>query len=125
MDEFTRVWDNLVGRLTGPMTFRLFLQPIMATLFAIRDGRKDAAQGRPAYLWALLSRPGERMRLLSDGWKGFGRVFVFAIIIDGVYEWQVFHRFYPLESLLVAMMLAALPYALLRGPVNRVLRRRH
>ena len=123
MDELARVWNDLTGRLTGPMTFRLFLQPIMATIFAIRDGRRDAAQGRPAYLWELFSSPGERMRLLSDGWKGFGRVFVFAIIIDAVYEWQVFHRFYPLESLLVAMILAALPYAVLRGPVNRLSRR--
>jgi hypothetical protein len=29
-DTLTRFWNDLVGRLTGPMTFRLILQPVMA-----------------------------------------------------------------------------------------------
>ena len=37
MEElFTRFWEDLVGRVGGPMTFRLILQPIMAIIFAIR-----------------------------------------------------------------------------------------
>jgi hypothetical protein len=45
--ELARMWTDLVGRLTGPLTLRLYLQPTMATLFALRDGLKDARTGRP------------------------------------------------------------------------------
>jgi hypothetical protein len=46
-DLLTRFWTDLVGRLTGPMTFRLILQPLMAILIAVRDGVKDAREDRP------------------------------------------------------------------------------
>jgi hypothetical protein len=49
MDELlTRVWHDLGGRLDGPLHLRFFLQPLMATIFAIRDGVRDAHSGRPA-----------------------------------------------------------------------------
>ena len=37
-------------------------------------------------------------------------------------EW---HRLKPLESLLTAVILAVVPYALLRGPINRLVRLFH
>ena len=37
-----RIWQNLLDRPSGPMTFRFFLQPIMASIAAWRDGVKDA-----------------------------------------------------------------------------------
>ena len=54
-DMTTRFWTDLIGRLTGPMTFRLILQPAMASLLAVRDGIKDAKAGRPAYFWAIFT----------------------------------------------------------------------
>ena len=41
-DTLARVWEHLIGRLSGPLTFRLLLQPAMSTLFAVRDGLRDA-----------------------------------------------------------------------------------
>jgi len=35
-------WHDLVERPDGPMRFRFVLQPLMATIVAIRDGLKDA-----------------------------------------------------------------------------------
>jgi len=50
MEEMlTRFWENLLGRVGGPMTFRIILQPIMAAIFAVRSGLKDAKEGKPAY----------------------------------------------------------------------------
>ena len=43
-DLLARVWENLVGRVGGPMTFRLILQPTMAVFLAIRAGLKDARE---------------------------------------------------------------------------------
>ena len=45
-DTLERIWEHLIGRFTGPLTFRLILQPTMATLFAVRDGLRDARTGR-------------------------------------------------------------------------------
>jgi hypothetical protein len=49
-----------------------------------------------------------------------GKVFVIAIIIDGIYQYKVLRWFYPLEALSVAAILAFVPYLITRGPVNRI-----
>lgn len=121
-DILTRVFENLMGRVSGPMKFRLVLQPLMAVIFAIRDGRKDAREGRPPYFWAIFTNPEHRRELLRDGWKAVGKVFVIAVIIDAVYQYIELRWFYPGEALLVAAILAFVPYLIIRGPVNRLTR---
>jgi hypothetical protein len=125
MEEMlSRFWGDLMSRVGGPMTFRLILQPIMAAIFAVRGGLKDAREGRPAYFWAIFTNPAQRREMLRDGWKSVGRVFIFAIVMDGIYQFIVLRWFYPLEALIVAIVLAICPYLLIRGPVNRIARRR-
>jgi hypothetical protein len=120
-----RISENLVARITGPMKFRLFLQPAMAIFFAVRGGLQDAREGKPAYFWALFTDKGERESMLKDGWKGIGRVFILAVVLDAVYQFIVQRWVYPGEAVLVAIILAIIPYLLFRGPVNRIARRRH
>ena len=123
MEEIlSRIFENLIDRVSGPMKFRLILQPLMATIFAIRNGLKDAKEGRPPYFWGLFTHPEQRLDMLRDGWKRVGKVFLMAIIIDLVYQWIVSRRFYPFEALLVAIILAFIPYLLIRGPVDRIAR---
>jgi hypothetical protein len=70
MEElFTRLWDDLIGRIGGSMSFRLILQPAMALIFAIRDGSKDAREGRPPYFYSLFIQPENRRRQLREGFK--------------------------------------------------------
>ena len=125
MEELiVRGWEGLMDRIGGPMTFRLILQPLMAALLAVRAGLKDAREGRPPYFWTMITEPSQRVDLLREGWKSIARVFILAVVMDLIYEWVVGRRFYPLETLIVAIALAVLPYVLLRGPVNRIARRR-
>jgi hypothetical protein len=119
-DILARFFENLVDRVSGPMHFRLVLQPLMAVIFAIRDGRKDAREGRAPYSWQLFTDQKHRRELIRSGWKGVGKVFVVAIIIDAVYQYIALSFFYPVEALLTALILAIIPYVLLRGPVNRL-----
>jgi len=123
MEEiFTRLWNDLIGRIGGPMSFRLLLQPATAFVFAIRDGLKDAREGRPAYFYSLFTDPENRRSRLREGFKAVSRVFAFAIVMDLIYQLTVLRWFYPLQALIVAIVLALLPYILLRGPVNRIAR---
>jgi hypothetical protein len=115
-------WEDLIGRLGGPITFRLILQPSIAVILAIRDGVKDAKAGRPLYFWSLFTHPTERRQLLKDGWNSVGFVFVFSIVIDGVYQFIVFRWFYPGEALTVAIVLAIVPYLQIRGLANSIAR---
>ncbi|MBP7526384.1 MAG: hypothetical protein KA801_00565 [Syntrophorhabdaceae bacterium] len=123
MEEWLiRIVDNLLDRVSGPMKFRLILQPLMAIIFGVRSGLRDAKEGRPAYFWAIFTDPRNRKEMLQDGWKSVGRIFVLAIIIDAIYQIIELHWFYPLEAFIVAIVLAIIPYLLIRGPVNRAAR---
>ncbi len=62
------------------------------------------------------------MAILKDGWKSVGRVFLLAIVLDVVYQLYVLHYVYPLQSITVALILAIVPYLVLRGLVTRVAR---
>jgi hypothetical protein len=124
MGEFLRqTWQDFVGRAYGPFVFRLVLQPLAAAVIACRAGWKDARAGRPAYGWAILTNSIDRRALLREGWKELARVFLVAVAVDLVYEVIVFHEIYPGQSLMVAALLALLPYPLIRGSANRIVRR--
>ncbi len=124
MDEILRrVWENLIGRSSGPMHFRLILQPAVATFLAIRAGLADAREGRPAFLWAAITNPAYRCELLRDGWKDAGKVFSLAAVLDAIYQLIVHRGVYLGELLIVATVLAIVPYVLVRGPVNRIRKR--
>jgi len=121
-DLLARVVENLIGRLSGPMKFRLIIQPLMSAVFAVRDGLKDAREERPPFFRAIFAHPDQRSDMLKDGWKSVGKIFVIAIIIDLVEQLIFFRWFYPGEALLVAIILAFIPYLLIRGAVNRIAR---
>lgn len=125
MEDFvTRIVENLIGRVSGPMKLRLIIQPLMATVFAVRDGLRDARVKRPPFFWALFTRPDQRAEILRNGWKSVGKIFVIAVIIDLIEQFFDMRWFYPGEAVLVAFILACIPYLLIRGPVNRIARGR-
>ncbi len=123
MEELlSRMVENVFGRVEGPLTFRLILQPLTATFFAVRDGRRDARAGKVPYFWSLLTSPEHRRDMLRDGWKSVGQVFILAIVVDAIYQFIVLRWFYPGEALAVASILAFIPYLLIRGPTTRLMR---
>lgn len=117
------MWREILERPDGPLALRFYLQPLMATFFAVRDGLRDARAGRPAYLWSLFTDPAGRRERLRDGWRSVGKIFVIAMVLDLLYQAAVLRGLRPVQGLLVAVTLALAPYALLRGPANRLLRR--
>jgi len=98
-DTLVRFWDHLVGRLTGPLTFRLLLQPTMSTLLAVRDGLSDTRAGRSPFHWTILCRPNERRHLIGEGLVAVWKLAAAATVLDFVYQLIVFRRIYPLEAI--------------------------
>jgi hypothetical protein len=123
-DILMRFVENLNDRVSGPMKFRLLLQPAMAAFFAIRAGLDDARTGKPPYFWSLVTDPAHRVDMLKDGWKGVGKVFLIALLLDVVYQIIVLKFVYPGEAIYVAFVLAILPYLILRGLVTRIARKK-
>jgi|SRR5271170_7167381 len=123
MEEYLRqVWGEIIGRVHGPLAFRLILQPLTVAFLAARSGLSDARAGRPAYGWAIVTNSIGRHELLREGWKEIAKVFIIAIVVDVIYEGIVFYRLSLGRSLIVATFLALLPYPFVRGSVNRILR---
>jgi hypothetical protein len=123
-DIWLRFAGNMVDRVSGPMKFRLLLQPTMAALLAIRSGLKDARAGKPPYFWTIATDRTARAELLRDGWKSVGKVFVLALALDVVYQIVELRFVYPGEAIIVALLLAIVPYLVLRGLVTRLMSRR-
>jgi len=125
MEEiWMRIVENLSDRVSGPMKFRLLLQPAMAAFFAVRSGLLDARTGKPPYFWSLVTDPAHRTDMLKDGWKSVSKVFLIALLLDVIYQVMVLKFVYPGEAIFVAFVLEILPYMILRGLVTRIARKK-
>ena len=119
----SRLWSDLVARPGGPLEFRLILQPLVAALFAVRDGRLDARTGRSPYFWTLVHDPARRRERLREGVTATVRGVLLGVAIDALYQFQVHGTVYPGEALGIALLLGFVPYLLIRGPTDRITRR--
>jgi hypothetical protein len=118
--ELQRIWQNILARPGGPMTFRFILQPAMAAIAALLDGIRDARTGRSPYLWMLLTNEAGRGVRLHEGLISTARIILLGLLMDSIYQSIVLKMFYPVESVIVALTLAFLPYVVLRGPISRI-----
>lgn len=119
-EAFSRGWDELIARDSGPLHVRLLLQPLVASILAVRSGLNDAAAGRPVYFWTLALAPAQRRPLLKQLWKDVGKLFFVACVLDVAYQLLVLRWLYPVQTVIVAMVLAILPYLVFRGLSNRL-----
>ena len=119
-DIWTRVVENMMARVSGPMKFRLVLQPTDGGNFHIPRTRgcedRQAAvplgdHHRPAHRRAARGRLEERRQ-----------DFLLAMVLDVVYQVIVARSVYPGEVIIVAVALAILLDPLLRGLVTRIAR---
>jgi hypothetical protein len=122
-DVAIRFWDELVSRPAGPLAFRFILQPVMASLLAMRDGYRDASMGRTPYLWTILHDPSRRADRLREGLHAVMRVILLGIAMDMAWQIFVLKGFRPLELFVVVAMLCFVPYLIVRGPAERIFHR--
>lgn len=123
--DFERLWANLIARPSARMSFRFILQPSISAGLAIRHGLRDARTGRSPFLWTILREPQKRVERLDEGLNATARIILLGIAMDVLYQVIEFETFYPVEALIIALLLAFVPYVLIRGPVARIARRWH
>jgi hypothetical protein len=92
----------------------------MATLAAIRDGRRDAKLGRGPYFAKIVMQADERVGRFREGLNATARIIFLGIVVDTIYQEVEFKEFYPNEAVIVALMLAFIPYLIARGLVTRI-----
>jgi hypothetical protein len=117
-----RIWRDIFDRPGGPMTFRFILQPVMAAIAALHDGIRDAQTGRSLYFWTVLTNPAKRGGRLREGLISTARIILLGLGMDAIYQATVLKTFYPGEAVIIALLLAFIPYLLLRGPFARLAR---
>ena len=121
-EVFQRIWQDMVDRPGGPMTFRFILQPVMAAIAALYDGLADARTGRSPYFWTILTSSAKRSGRLREGLLSTARVILLGLGMDAIYQYVVLKTFYPAETVIIALLLAFIPYLILRGPFARLAR---
>ncbi len=123
VEVVARIWQNLLERPAGPIDFRFILQPAMAALAALGGGLRDARSGRAPFLQAMLQEPAQRRARLDEALVATSRILLLGLIMDMAYQWIEFDSFHPAEAVIIAFLLAFVPYVLLRGLVARLARR--
>jgi hypothetical protein len=119
-ETFQRIWRNVIDRPNGPLSFRFILQPSMATIFAMRDGLRDARRYRSPFFWTIFWNPRERRGRLREGLNATAKIILVGLLMDTIYQVLALQAFHPNEALIVALLLAFLPYLVVRGLATRL-----
>jgi hypothetical protein len=89
LNTLTLGLDQLLGRLSGPLNFRLVVMPTVVTVLALRAAWKDHREGRPAFLGIWIQDPVERNRVFRGALR-IRRIFLVAVVITTTYQLMVF-----------------------------------
>ena len=117
-----RFWSDIFARATGPMTFRFYLQPTMALIAAVHDGLRDTRFGHHSFFWTAADDTTKQAGRLREGVRATARIVLLGLSMDVIYQIKVLDRFYPVEALMMAILLAVVPYFIFRWIVEGVSR---
>ena len=109
-----RIWRSLFERSSGPLSFRFILQPSMAAIAAILRILKNVRTGRAAKFRTLAHNPDMRVALLREGLNATARIILLGLAMDLIYQVIVFETFFPVEALIIAVLLGFVPYLVVR-----------
>ena len=122
LEILNRGVEQLLGRASGPLHFRLVVMPTVVTILAIRAGLRDAREGKSSFLWGMITEPAQRRSRLVAARKDITRIFIVAIVLDTAYQLMVLRAFYVVQALIVAVACAIVPYILFRGSTTLLAR---
>ena len=68
-------------------------------------------------------QPGEARGRLNEALIATARIILLGLAMDTIYQFIEFETFHPAEAVIIALLLAFVPYLLLRGLIARIARR--
>ncbi len=119
-DVFSRGSDQMLGRVKGPLNFRLLATPTMVIILAIITGIKDARAGITPFLQKLFTEPAEWRATLKSGWVSLKKVIILAFVLDILYQFYVFRAYFVFQTVILVAVLAVTPYCIVRGITTRI-----
>lgn len=111
--------DRFFARLTGEMSFRFILQPLVAITLGIRDGILDAKAGTPPFIYNVIFKPENRRAHLKSALHSLLKPITIGIILDAIAQYLIFDHVRVLGAVIVGTCIMGIPYALARGLTNR------
>jgi hypothetical protein len=60
---------------------------------------------------------------MTEALNAIDRIILLGLVMDAIYQAVALQRFYPSEAVIVAVLLAVVPYVVLRGVFTRGARR--
>jgi hypothetical protein len=118
---FTRQFFlDLRARLSGPGRMRFIVQPAVAVLLGLRDGKRDSRTGRPPFLFGLVFHRVHTRALWGSAVASVRDLVAFAIILDVISQLLIFREVHPGAALLLGPILIAVPYSIARALANRI-----
>lgn len=118
-------WNDVVSRFIGPGRFRFLIQPALAILLGIMEGKKDATAGRRPFLLSIVSRETGWKEAMQAGFDAISTMLLLGILADIVFQYILFRIVHVVPALLLGPILITAPYALARAASNRIFRNRH
>ncbi len=111
--------------LTGPLHFRYVLQPLIALLLGLRDGRMDQREGRPPFFLSLFTQRLNSQQRAKEALRQIMVPLAIAVVADSIAQLLIFRYWRLWPTVFDALCIIFLPYLVARGVSNRLLRRAH
>jgi hypothetical protein len=115
-----RFFEDMWARFSGPGRLRFILQPSVAILLGVRDGRRDSQTKCPPLLSWQAFRRAHGPKLWRDAVSSVSDLVAIAIILDLICQALILRRIHPGAALLLGPLLIAIPYSVSRTLANRI-----
>ena len=112
--------EKITQRFSGPLHLRFVLQPLVAILIGLKDGRSDALAKTPPYFFSLFQGKTQRKESLKEGFISISKVLTIGVVLDIIAQVILFQYVRILGAILVGITIIGLPYSLSRGISNRI-----
>lgn len=113
--------DDLAARIAGPMSFRFIIQPLVAVILGIRDGRLDAKAGTPPFIYNVIFKKEHYRSQFRNALHSLLTPVIVGTVLDAIAQYLIFKHIRPLPALLVGTFIMGFPYSLSRGISNRII----
>ncbi len=111
--------DYLQDMWQGRGHLRFFIQPALAIVLGILDGRQDARLERPPYVFELLRNSAQRKPLVGEALKRLSIPLALGVTFSLVFQWIIRKSVNLGTALLYGVFFIGLPYAMARALSNR------